>query len=97
MTRRGRFTSYAMALAVMIGASVLAATPAVADTVWTDWTSAVSGSAAGVVNGIEVSYAGQVIGQTVIDGTASNWSPNGSFIGGSVVRPLPAPSGTSSV
>jgi hypothetical protein len=58
-----------------------------ATTIWTDWTSATSGnpgSAAGTLNGVGVTYAGQVIGNAVINGTATNWAPNSSFVGGTV-------------
>jgi hypothetical protein len=65
------------------GASFAAA----ATTVWTDWTSATNGapgSAAGVLNGVAVTYSGEVLSNKVINGTAINWSPNSSFIGGTV-------------
>jgi PEP-CTERM motif len=59
-----------------------------AATIWTDWTSATSGapgSASGILDGVAVSYNGEVIGNTVIDGTTPDWSnPASSFIGGTV-------------
>lgn len=58
---------------------------AFAATTWTDWTTAAvgsPGSAAGTLNGIGVSYSGQVI-NSVLNGTSNVWSPDSSFIGGS--------------
>lgn len=59
-----------------------------ADTVWTNWTSAKAGapgSADGSLKGLTVSYSGEVIGNTVVNGTSLDWSrPASSFIGGSV-------------
>jgi hypothetical protein len=57
-----------------------------AATTWTDWTSATSGfpgSAAGTLDGVGVSYSGEVIG-AVTNGTSTIWAPNSSFIGGTV-------------
>jgi len=71
--------------AVLIGALIVVAAPASA-TIWTDWTSATvgaPGSAAGTLNGVAVAYAGEVDG-AVTNGTAANWAPNSSFIGGTV-------------
>src|SRR6266496_4318317 len=62
------------------------ATPAFAVTIWTDWTSATVGelgTATGTLNGVTVTYGGQVI-DFVINGTSNIWSPNSSFIGGTV-------------
>jgi hypothetical protein len=57
---------------------------------WTNWTTATlgtPGSASGTVNGIGVTYIGEVNGNTVINGTTPDWSnPASSFIGGSVVN-----------
>ncbi len=62
--------------------------PASALTVWTDWTSATpgqQGSASGTLGDVSVSYSGQVLGNTRIDGQASGtWAPETSFVGGSV-------------
>jgi len=65
---------------------LLASSSAVATT-WTDWTSATNGdpgSAAGTLSGVGVTYSGEVFSNKVINGTASNWAPNSSFIGGTV-------------
>jgi hypothetical protein len=55
---------------------------------WTDWTTAIvgtPGSASGTVNGIGVTYIGEVDSNTVINGTTPDWSnPASSFIGGTV-------------
>lgn len=65
---------------------ILSAAPASAGTVWTDWTTITSSApgALGTLNGVGVTYAGEVLANTVINGTATNWSPNSSFIGGTV-------------
>lgn len=71
------------AIAVMLA---LATGRASAITVWTDWTSATNGgpgSAAGTLDGVAVAYGGQVIGATT-NGTAGNWAPDTSFVGGTV-------------
>lgn len=74
----------------LAAAAALMAAPTSAQTVWTDWTSAtassaaVAGSAAGTLNGVVVSYSGEVLGNTVTNGSASNWSPSTSFVGGTV-------------
>jgi len=60
--------------------------PVVAATVWTDWASATPGapgSAAGTLDGVAVTYSGE-LDSAVINGTAANWGPNTSFIGGTV-------------
>jgi hypothetical protein len=66
--------------------SISVAAPASAATVWTDWTGLTAGApgAVGTLNGVAVAYSGQVYGTTVINGTAGNWSPNSTFIGGTV-------------
>jgi hypothetical protein len=72
--------------AVITGMFVLAAGPTSA-TVWTDWTSATvgtPGSAAGTLDGVAVTYTGEVRAGTVTNGTTPIWAPNSSFIGGTV-------------
>ncbi len=57
-----------------------------ATTIWTDWTSATvgaPGSASGTLNGVGVSYSGE-LDASVINGLSSIWAPNSSFIGGTV-------------
>jgi hypothetical protein len=80
-------TKSALIGAVVIGSCFTGAVT-VSATVWTDWTSDTPGSpgsAAGTLNGVGVSYSGEVLGgQTVINGTSPHWSPNSSFIGGTV-------------
>ena len=73
-------------LGCLVGAFTLIATPSFATTVWTDWTSAsngLAGSAFGAVNGVNLTYSGEVAGN-VISGTSAIWAPNSSFIGGTV-------------
>lgn len=58
-----------------------------ATTSWTDWTRATNGapgSAIGTLNGVGVTYTGEVLSNTVINGTATNWAPASSFVGGTV-------------
>jgi hypothetical protein len=57
-----------------------------AQTTWTNWTAATNGtpgSATGTVGGVGVSYAGE-LNANVINGSSTIWSPNSSFIGGTV-------------
>jgi len=79
-----------LALAFSLAASLLFAAPAQAQTTWTNWTAASNstgangnGSASGSVGGVGVSYSGELIGN-VINGASTIWSPNSSFIGGTV-------------
>jgi len=68
----------------LVAASALLAAPALAVTVWTDWTSATAGtpgSAAGTLNGVGVTYSGE-LDSAVTNGSSNLWSPNSSFIGG---------------
>lgn len=69
---------------VLLGVSLMPALRA--GTIWTSWTSATMGtpgSASGNLNGVTVSYNGEVNGYTVINGTSNVWSnPASSFIGG---------------
>jgi hypothetical protein len=66
--------------------SILVSAPASADTIWTDWTgfTSVAPGVVGTLNGTAVTYSGEILSTTVINGTATNWSPNSSFIGGTV-------------
>ena len=75
----------ASALVMLLG---LAAIDAQAATIWTDWESATasltaSGSASGSLNGVGVSYTGEVRG-SILNGISTSWSPDTSFIGGTV-------------
>jgi hypothetical protein len=69
-----------------VAATSLFAAPALAATVWTDWTGVqigTPGAAVGLLNGIQVNYSGQVIANgTNINGTSGIWAPNSSFVGG---------------
>lgn len=67
-------------------AAVLLAGGASAQTVWTDWTSATAGapgSAAGTLNGVAVTYSGE-LGSAVTNGSSTIWAPATSFAGGTV-------------
>ena len=92
MFRNGGMTTLALG-GVVVALLCLDSTPAFATSVsWTDWTAFTvgnPGSAAGLLNGVSVSYAGQVIpgtccGGTTINGTSPIWNPASSFIGGTV-------------
>jgi hypothetical protein len=77
---------FACAAALAMALSLFA-TPLSAQTVWTDWTSASAGtpgSAAGTLNGVVVSYSGEVLGNTVVNGSSGVWNPSTSFVGGTV-------------
>lgn len=70
------------------GAMLAICAPVSALTVWTDWTAATpgaSGSASGTLGTIDVSYSGQVLGNTSVNGEAAGtWAPSSSFVGGAV-------------
>ena len=75
-----------MFLTASIAAVFLFAATAQAATIWTDWTSDTGGfpgSASGILNGVGVSYGGEVIA-AVLNGTSNIWAPNSSFTGGTV-------------
>lgn len=84
--KQSKFSIRAGLAGCLLAAITSYTTGASAATVWTDWTSATNGgpgSAAGTVNGVAVSYSGEVVG-SVLNGTSTIWSPNSSFIGGTV-------------
>ena len=75
---------FSLAAIILVAVTALFAPPALAITVWTDWTSAsvgAPGSAAGTLNGVGVTYSGETDG-AVTNGTTSIWGPDSSFIGG---------------
>jgi hypothetical protein len=83
--------SWWKALSLSLVAMVLVGAPVEAQTTWTNWTTDTlstgtngNGSASGVVGGVGVSYSGELIAQTIINGTSTIWSPDSSFIGGTV-------------
>jgi hypothetical protein len=74
------------ALAAAIAALSTLAT-AEAATVWTDWTSATTGvngggAASGTLNGVTVTYSGELDGALLTGNAGSTWAPPTSFIGG---------------
>lgn len=76
---------FALSAAAMAGMA-FAAVPAFAITVWTNWTSAAvgaPGSATGTLNGVGVTYSGE-LDSAVTNGSTTIWAPNSSFIGGTV-------------
>jgi hypothetical protein len=86
LMENGVFSKAVLLSVALIG---LAVSPALqAATIWTNWTSdtlGTPGSASGSLSGITVSYSGEVNGNTVINGTSTDWSnPASSFIGGTV-------------
>jgi PEP-CTERM motif len=77
---------FSLAGIACVAATGLFAGPALAVTIWTDWTSVTlgangGGSAAGTLGSVGVSYSGE-LDNAVINGSSSIWSPNSSFIGG---------------
>lgn len=71
---------------LMVSATPVQATPI---TSWTNWTSFTAGAngggvAAGTVNGVGVSYAGELDANSVINGTSLIWAPTSSFVGGTI-------------
>ena len=81
-----RFSMRAAMLGCVLSVTTLFATATFAATTWTDWTSATvgnPGSAAGTLNGVQVTYSGEV-GGSVLNGQSNIWAPNSSFIGGTV-------------
>jgi PEP-CTERM motif len=71
-------------ISVLITVLLLIAAPASAVTMWTDWTGAsvgAPGSASGTLNGIAVTYSGE-LDSAITNGTSTIWSPNSTFIGG---------------
>lgn len=75
----------------LVASFLIAATPALADTVaWTTWTSATSGSpgsATGNIGSITVTYSGQTTG---LLHNYPSWTPAATFVGGSVGNAPPA-------
>ena len=58
-----------------------------ASTVWTDWlsfTPGEPGSATGMLGDVTVSYSGEVLGNSVVNGGTDIWNPEASFLGGVV-------------
>ncbi len=65
---------------------LLVAVPGAAGPMWLNWTSATTGepgSASASAGGVNATYTGEVDG-AVTDGSATIWSPDSSFLGGSV-------------
>ena len=72
-------------IATILAATALFAPASLAVTVWTDWTSATvgdAGTATGTLNGVGVTYSGELDGAVTTNPTSSIWAPNSSFIGG---------------
>jgi hypothetical protein len=87
LTCKAGFGKTALTVAALLATSILASGQASAATIWTDWTSSTvgdPGSASGTLGAVTVSYSGIVLGQTVTNGTSTAWSPDSSFIGGTV-------------
>ena len=56
---------------------------------WTDWTEVIfgiDGSASGLLDGVAVSYTGQALSNSVVDGSSNAWNPETSFTGGQVLQ-----------
>jgi len=66
--------------------AVVTAAPAAASTIWVDWISGFAGAPGqvnGTMAGVGVTYVGEVDNGNIV-GTSGIWSPNSSFIGGTV-------------
>lgn len=68
--------------------------PASASTIdWTDWTAFTAGNLTGTaagstpINGVNVSYTGQVLSNSVINGSFPSYAPATTFSGGTVANP----------
>lgn len=73
-------------LGLLLSIGISAATPSLAATIWTDWTGAQAGNpgtAAGTLNGVGVTYSGDV-NAFVLNGTSPIWQPTSSYVGGSI-------------
>jgi hypothetical protein len=82
-----KVTNVALTGALIVGAWLSVIAPASAGTVWIDWNSAFpsSNTAAGTLNGVSVSFSGQVLANSqIFGGFAGGWAPEGSFSGGTV-------------
>ena len=90
MFRKAAITSMGL-LGGFVGFLFLLSTPAFA-TSWTDWivaTAGTPGSASGTLDGVAVTYSGDLItgsccGGTTVNGTSTIWNPTSSFTGGTV-------------
>ena len=80
-------------LSVLTLLTIAFTTPLFAGIAWTDWTSATRydvspwsgpGTATGTLNGVSVSYAGDIHYGTNVGGTFQYWLPDTTYIGGSV-------------
>jgi len=82
-----KVTNVALTGALIVGACLSGIAPASAGTVWTDWSGATAGSpgsAAGILNGVSVSFSGQVLASTIFTNSFLGWAPESSFTGGTV-------------
>lgn len=84
-------TNAVLTCAMIIGAWTSVIVPASADTIWTDWASATASSpstapglADGTLDGVSVSFNGQVLASTIITNSSGIWAPDSSFTGGTV-------------
>jgi hypothetical protein len=82
-----KVTNVALTGALIVGAWLSVTASASAGTVWIDWNSAFpsSNTAAGTLNGVSVSFSGQVLANSqILGGFAGGWAPESSFSGGTV-------------
>jgi hypothetical protein len=80
---RSRFVRYWLLTVIL---ATFGTASASASTIWTNWTEAQTGApgfASGTVAGVTVRYNGE-LGGFVLNGASPIWSPNASFIGGTV-------------
>jgi hypothetical protein len=82
-----KVTNVALTGALIVGAWLSVLAPASAATVWIDWNSAFPSSnfATGTLNGVSVSFSGQVLANSqIFGGFTGGWAPESSFSGGTV-------------
>jgi hypothetical protein len=83
-----KITNAVLRGALIVGAWILVIAPASADTIWIDWTkvdaTGSSGLVEGNLNGVSVTFGGQVLANTAIAGEFKGWNPESSFKGGTV-------------
>jgi hypothetical protein len=74
---------------IVILLSILVAAPVSAGTIWIDWTKDSAtignpGSALGTLNGVAVTYKGEILDFAPVGTVKNYWAPDSSFIGGTV-------------
>jgi hypothetical protein len=77
----------ALLYSILFVSTLFTSTNVLAATMWTDWTAITlgdPGSASGTLGSTNVSYSGEVTGNSNINGTSTIWNPESTYVGGSV-------------